>query len=112
MSVTYTRALWNVQIQTVGVTVGPVVPPGELWVVRDVTMWLLGTTSTPPFGDVLLEEAHTGTVLWGVGYLEASPGRVFHSELRQAVAAGNQLQCRAGSAGWSVAVTGFVFSAP
>lgn len=112
MSVTFTRPLWNAQLSAPGVTLGPVVPATELWVVRDVTLFFAGNFPSVSIGNVLLEEKVTGTVLWGVGNVDAAPAQVFHAELRQALSPNNQLQCRADTAGWAIAVTGYVFSAP
>lgn len=111
-STTYTQPLWNANIGATGVLLGPTVPLGQLWVVRDVTMWLFSTYPAMNHGDCLLQEKTFNTVLWGVSYLDATPGRVFHAELRQALVGGNQLQIRATSSGWTVAVTGYVFTAP
>lgn len=111
-STSYTKPLWNVRIATNGTTTGPLVPAGKLWVVRDVTLNLYHNIPSARIGYAWLQEQKFGTTLWGAGYSETTGGRVLHSELRQAVAAGNGLQFVCETPGWFVAVTGFEFSVP
>lgn len=85
-------------------------PTGQLWVVRDVTLNLYHNIPSARIGYAWLQETQFGTTLWGAGYSETTGGRVLHSELRQALTAGNGLQFSCETAGWFVAVTGYVFS--
>lgn len=111
-SVTYTRQLYATNFTAAGVTHLVSVPAGQLWVVRDATFFYRPQDPAQGIGHALLIATNSLAVLWGVGSSESVAGEVFHAELRQALGPLDGLSTDCFRAGWSLAVTGYVFSAP
>lgn len=111
-SVTYTRQLFATNFTAAGVTHLVTVPAGQLWVVRDVTLFYRPQDPVQSVGQALLISTNSLGVLWGVGAAESTPGVVFHTEMRQALGPLDGLSSDCHTAGWSLTVTGYVFSAP
>lgn len=109
-SVTYTQSLFETQSTAAGVTHLATVPAGKLWVVRDVTFFYRPQDPAQGIGHALLTSTNSLAVIWGVGASDSVAGTVFHAELRQAVGPGDGLSSDCFRAGWSLRVTGYVFT--
>jgi hypothetical protein len=107
----YTAFLWHAFLGA-GETLGPVVPAGHLWVLRDIVMYCNSGVAYEQVPGCLIKEATHLRILWGVGSADAAGGRVFHEEIRQVLNAGEQLAAFTGSFPWQVTISGYDFLVP
>ena len=110
MSSTYTALLWSDGDVPAGITPGPTVPAGVLWVVRDVQLYWGGPLYELSVSGIVLQATSDHSVIAGVGQGDACPQRLFSLELRQVLTAGDSLRAVSGDDGWSLRVSGYAFN--
>lgn len=110
MSSTYTQRIWLDGAVGPGTVPGPIVPAGQLWVVRDVQLIYDTTPYGTTVGGITLHVMPANAIFAGVGPADAVAGRLFSLELRQVLVPGDQIEAYTGDTGWSVAISGYVFN--
>lgn len=109
----YTQTLWQLGPTTVGGSVlGPAVPSGFLWVIRDIVLVSPGPdgiiASTPP-GSLYVNTIPVAATP-RQGTLQASVFR--YEDLRQVITVNDSWGFTGPDAGWQLRVCGYQLSAP
>lgn len=103
----YTQGLWFGVAPSTGTQAGPLVPAGQMWVVRNVNLFTPGLVIQSVGGWVLSSTNLGNLVAFDAATVKGNSA--YSWEGREAVAGPDQLVARVAQAGFTWAVTGFVF---
>lgn len=107
----YSKRLWSIlNATTIGATLGPIVPAGFVWVVRDIRAINLQQDGTVLFEFQVL--VHNGPIIFATPLYSTIGGLMYSWEGRAVVNAGEQLELSIATSGWDVVVDGYELSTP
>lgn len=111
MAKTYTRLFWHQELLTAGETVGPPVPHGKVWVIRDAIFW--NPADVPPqYPGQIIIQTLAGQIVCGIAVADACYGRLYNqNDLRQLVYQDEFLAAFTIMDGWCLSLSGFEFDA-
>ena len=93
-----------------GLTILATVPAGELWIVRDVVLYVEFDVDTAQLG-VLVEDPAAG-YCYLYREMTPTPGQTYHWDGRQVMTVGQSLECYHAAATSVVRVSGYRFTVP
>lgn len=111
MTSVYTVKLYSLPSTALGLNTSPAVPAGKRWVITDIYARSPGSlyTSTPGGLSVWSDDFAN---IFSAQRSEVCGARGYHWTGRQVLDVGDHITVAAGSAGWSVRITGFELTLP
>lgn len=113
MANVYSKMFWRVANGAVLTPIlGPLVPAGFVWDVRDVYAYNPTIAGIPLYGFVI-GDGHAGLVA-GASYPDVIPGRPVHIEVRQILSSSSsdRLTLTSNDVGWRLRICGYELALP
>lgn len=112
MANVYSQLLISVHNIGIGTpTVGGIVPSGFIWVLRDIVAINLGASGTWTSG-FYIYDTFDSVPLWSCPPYGSQTWAMYHTEMRQVLQPGHQLNARVLTANWNIRISGYALSLP